>query len=389
MSQQAEVVVVGGGLAGCCAALGLAHRGHLVRVLERQSLGREKVCGEGLMPHGVEALRRLGIDVQGIPFRGIGYTVDDARAVADFPDGLTGLGVRRRDLDAMLLRAVQSHPNIQLDVNSRVRKVTGTPGAMVVHAEAEIRARAVVVADGLNSPLRKQLGLEKPRTGRPRYGARRHYLLAPGKSEGERVEVIALRGYELYITPTGVGEVNVAVLLESQAAKSLKGNLGPGLDALMRQSPRVQSLLEGATPITDPMLCGPLRRTSKARAAPGVVLVGDAGGFLDGITGEGMALSALGAEIAVDVLSASLHSGDLSARTLMAYDRRYSKRARQVIWLTEIILWGIRHRRLARQVVRNLGKHPELFGQVLAVNVDRAPLSSVGVTGVLRLLTGL
>src|SRR5687767_8098600 len=89
----AEVIVVGAGVAGCAVALHLARRGHSVILLDRSESPRDKVCGEGLMPHGVAALDRLGLlplPFPVLPFTGIGYHVAGVDAVGRFP-GTVGL----------------------------------------------------------------------------------------------------------------------------------------------------------------------------------------------------------------------------------------------------------------------------------------------------------
>jgi len=387
---RAEVIAVGGSVAGCATALHLAARGHDVLVVERARFPREKVCGEGLMPHGLEALERLGLDalIRGIahPFFGIAYTVPGATAVGRFPGGAVGLGVRRSALDAALLEACRRHPKIEVHTGTRVRSVAGVPGWMEVRTDGDRwTCRAVVGADGLHSGVRRQLGLAIEPTGRLRYGARAHFDIG---EDLDFVEVHVVPGAELYLTPVGDGVVNVAVLCEREVTRSFGGDLQGGFKALVLRSERVSRLVDTADRLTEPTLCGPLRQDSRSSVAAGAVLVGDAAGFVDAITGEGMSLTLLSAEIAADVLSDGLRRGRLSARDLRPYHDRRRRTARDLTWLTEIILWGIRHDRLARRVVSSLAANPELFSRVLAVNSGHAPLSSIGIRGVARLLRG-
>lgn len=378
-------------MAGCATALGLAARGRDVVLVDRASFPREKACGEGLMPHGLAALGALGLSVPGRPFHGIAYAVGPVRARGRFPDGLSGRGVRRRDLDAALIGACEASDRVTVQTGVKVRGVAGGPGAMQVKTSAgTLRCRAVVGADGLHSPVRSWLGLDVPVRGRPRYGARRHFRLAPGVSEGDHVEVHVLehRGLELYLTPTAEGELNVALLLEKSEMVGLKGDVAAGVDACIAACPAVAEKLVGAEPISEALAIGPLRRDALRGATDGAILVGDAAGFLDAITGEGMSLTLIEAAIGAEVLADGLERGDVSGRSLAAYDTRRHARAAQLTRLTRLILWGIRHRRLARHVVGNLGRHPELFQRVLAVNVDQAPLTSIGVGGLRRLVLG-
>lgn len=391
MPRDAEVVVVGGGVAGCATALGLARRGHAVILLDRARFPREKVCGEGLMPHGAEALGRLGVldavlATGPVPFEGIGYHVGDADAVGLFPGGRLGYGVRRSRIDLALQDACRA-AGVDVRDGVRVRGISGVGGDMTVDTEGgPVRCRAVVAADGLHSPIRRQLGLSAGAGGRQRYGVRGHFRLTG--PEPRVVDVYTADVGEFYVTPTGKGEVNVAILLEREASRELRGDLAGGFREMCDGFPPIAALLVGSVPLTEPQLVGPLRQGAKMPVADGVVLVGDAASFIDGITGEGMSLGLLSAEIATDVLSDGLWANRLSASDLMPYARRTRRESRDVVLLTEIILWGIRHRRLARRVVRNLGRHPELFGRVLAVNTGEAGLASLGLGGLVRLFAG-
>jgi len=245
--------------------------------------------------------------------------------------------------------------------------------------------RAVVGADGLHSLVRRQLGLALPVRGPARYGARAHFEVSEDLAF---VEVHVLPGAELYLTPVGRGRLNIAVLCDRRAAKTFAGNLPEHFLRLVRSSERVRRLIGSSAPLTAPSLCGPLRQRARSAVADGAVLVGDAAGFVDAITGEGMSLTLVSAEMAAEVVSEGLVRGDLSARHLSTYDRRRRRAARDATWLTEIILWGLRRRGLARRVVSSLAANPQLFTRVLAVNTGRAPLASIGLRGVATMLRG-
>ncbi len=386
--QRAEVIAVGGGVAGCATALHLAARGHDVMLVDRASFPREKVCGEGLMPHGVDALRDLGLLDRIVristPFRGIRYTVPGASAEGCFPPGAVGLGVRRSLLDAELLDACKRHKRIEVRTGERVRAVSGVPGWMEVHTPRETwSCRAVVGADGLHSAVRRQLGLAVPVAGRPRFGARAHFDVG---EDLDFVEVHVVPDGELYVTPVGQGRINVAVLCGRETTRSFDKDLRAGFLRLVRSSERVGSLVGDAEMLTKPTLCGPLRQRARSSVTDGAVLVGDAAGFVDAISGEGMSLTLKTAAIAAEVLSRGLRSGGLSARDLRPYHVRRGRTSRDLMRLTEIILWGIRHERLAHRVVSNLAEDPALFTRILAVSAGHASLMSVGVGGLARLL---
>jgi 2-polyprenyl-6-methoxyphenol hydroxylase-like FAD-dependent oxidoreductase len=166
-----DLVVVGGGPVGLAASLYAARSGLSVTVLEPRTGLVDKACGEGLMPGAVKALASLGVDAPGFELQGIRYVSGARHAVADFSGG-AGRGVRRTTLHHGLSEAVQSAgvevvvgtaTEVEQDgdwVRVGTRDAAGRRGAMLT-------SRHVLAADGLHSPLRRALGLERPTRAEP------------------------------------------------------------------------------------------------------------------------------------------------------------------------------------------------------------------------------
>jgi flavin-dependent dehydrogenase len=256
-------------------------------VLEPRTGTVDKACGEGVMPSGVRALTALGVELPpGRPLRGIHYVREHRRAEALFDAG-PGRGIRRTDLHAALLRqaaaaGIRTVPGRVTDVAQDADSVTA----------GGFRARWLIAADGLHSPVRRVLGLgvpPGPRTAR-RYGQRRHYRMAPWS---DFVEVHWSPTGEAYVTPVDDDLVGVAVL------SSRRQGYEEHLDAF----PALRSRLTGgpATPVRG---AGPLRQRARTRVAGRVLLVGDAAGYVDALTGEGIALAVASARAAVGCLLA-------------------------------------------------------------------------------------
>lgn len=310
-----DVLVAGGGPAGLAAAIAAAQAGMAVTVVDPRLPPVDKACGEGLMPGGVAALAGLGVHPDGVAFRGIRYVHGPRHVEAEFAHG-SGLGVRRTVLHARL--AARADALGVAHVVGRVGEVT--QDGQTVHA-AGLTARWLLAADGLHSPLRRQLGLDAPTRGRRRYGLRRHYALRPWT---DMVEVHWSAGGEAYVTPVARDTVGVAVLFSGRGT----------FDDLLAGFPTLSDRLAGAPACGPVRGAGPLRQRARRRVAGRVLLVGDAAGYVDALTGEGVALAVRSAETAVACLRA-----DDPAR----YERAWRRLTRRYRALTSGLLAATAH----------------------------------------------
>ncbi|MBL8931078.1 MAG: NAD(P)/FAD-dependent oxidoreductase [Kineosporiaceae bacterium] len=270
-----DLLIAGGGPIGLATAIEAATEGMTVRVLEPREAPIDKACGEGLMPSARVALARLGVHPSGREFVGIRYLDADARrsAEARFPEG-PGLGVRRTDLSAELTdRALE----VGVDL---VREAAEVPrsGSDSVTVGAH-RARWFVAADGLRSPTREALGLNgfPGPVGSRRFGLRRHYHVSAWT---DLVEVYWSRHAEAYVTPVGEDLVGVALLCAP----------GRRFGDWLADFAGLQTRLDGARPANAVRGAGPLRQSVTRRVSGRTLLVGDAAGYVDALTGEGISV---------------------------------------------------------------------------------------------------
>jgi flavin-dependent dehydrogenase len=376
MTGAADLLVVGGGPAGLATALAARRHGLAVTVVDRGEPPRDKACGEGLMPDAVAALAALGVDpaaLGGHPFRGIRY-LDDAGegavAEADFP-AAAGLGVRRTRLHAALVERAAA-AGVELRWRTAVDGIErGAEGWRALAGGRPLAGRWLVAADGLHSRLRRGAGLAGRPAPRRRFGVRRHYRLALWS---EHVEVWWTDGCEAYVTPVAGELVGVAVLWD-------RDRLGTaGFDALLARFPRLAARLAGAPHASRDRGAGPLEQRVRAVVSGNLALVGDAAGYVDAITGEGLALAFHQA----GALAAALAAGDPAA-----YAVAHRRLARLPDGLTRLLLAVERRPRLRRRTIRALAAEPALFARLLAIHSRSLPLSELGVGGALRLAVGL
>lgn len=331
-----DLIVAGGGPAGLATAIHAARAGLQTVVIERRGAPIDKACGEGLMPHTVGHLAGLGVGLSGKAFRGITYLDSRRRVEAGFRHG-SGLGVRRTVLSSAL------HDTA---VDAGARFIAGDIGTISQDRESVhcngIRARYLAAADGLHSPIRRSLGLDRPVRGPRRWGIRRHYRIAPWS---ETVQVHWARTAEAYVTPVADDCVGVAILTSSQG----------GFGDRMREFPALASLLDGVSHGTD-RAAGPLRQRASGRSAGRVMLVGDAAGYIDALTGEGLGIGFGAAELLVD---------SVLADSVTDYDRRWRSMSRRYRMLTAGLLTASRVRPLRAGIVPAANAVPAAFGALV------------------------
>ncbi|WP_149179736.1 NAD(P)/FAD-dependent oxidoreductase [Streptomyces sp. TRM49041] len=328
-----DVLVAGGGPAGLATAIHATLAGMEAVVVEPRPNPVDKACGEGVMPGGVRSLRALGVAPAGLELRGIRYVDGPHLAEAVFRDG-TGLGVRRTELSAALARRAAGLGVRVLP--GRVGEVRQDPDGVTA---AGLRARWLVAADGLHSPVRRELGLDLPGRGPRRYGLRRHYRLPPWS---DFVEVHWSREGEAYVTPVADGLVGVAVL--STARRTY--------DTYLDHFPELADRLRDGTAVSGVRGAGPMRQRVRGRVAGRVLLVGDAAGYVDALTGEGIALALASAEAAVRCLRAGRPQ---------EYDAAWRRMSRRHRLLTEALLRASCRREGARLIVPAAARMPLLF----------------------------
>jgi len=368
------IVIVGGGIAGASLAIALGRAGQTVELFDAQTFPRDKPCGEGLMPAGVAALQRLGIPdgAGGAPFHGVRYHVGSRVAVGPFPPsaehGALGRAQRRLVLDRRLLDVAAQTPGVT------VRQGTPVDGPVVenervsgVRVGGDVRRAALVVAaDGAHSRFRHRLDLNEP-VLRSRVGVRRHYRLT-GRTAPPWVDIFLGPSREFYVTPLPDGEVLVALLAEADAVQS---PLEPQFDRWRAVPPPLRELLDGAQPIS-PLLATPLAATARRGFVPGAVLLGDAAGFIDPITGGGMAQALVTSECLAHFIVT--HGAEHADAWLPAFERRRHALLRDYRLLTRGVLALARRPRLARAALATLSWTPPLFSHLVGVSAGTRSL---------------
>lgn len=333
-----DVLVVGGGPVGLVAAVEARRRGLDVVVLEPREGTVDKACGEGLMPGALRLLQEWDVDPPGHAIAGIGYRSAGGRIDHRFR-GAAGRGVRRTTLhDALRHRAADAGV---VTVTGRAHDVRVTSRGVDVDGRT---ARHLLACDGLHSTVRRRLGLEPAappaRVAHRRYGLRAHYRVAPWT---DLVEVHWAPHAEAYVTPVADDLVGVAVL----------GPRGSDLGSTLAALPGLAARLADAELAGPVRGAGPLLQRSTRRTVGPVRLVGDASGYVDALTGEGLRVGFAQARAAVATLDDP-----------QAYERAWRAATRDYRVLTSgLVAWATSPLRPA--LVPAARHVPALFGAVV------------------------
>jgi flavin-dependent dehydrogenase len=328
-----DVLVAGGGPAGALAALVLARAGARVRVLERAVFPRDKLCGDTVNPGALALVgRHLPVSelvARGLPVCGMRLTGPGAVTVdGDYAVGHPGLAVRRRDLDLWLLESAAAAGAV-VEVGTAVTSaiVDETPdGPRVagVHTRssagtAEHRAPWTLAADGRRSRLMSCLGLARQPASPRRWALGGYFDGVDGL--GARGEMHVRRGHYIGVAPMPGGLANTCLVSPSPAAGGW-ADPAATLVAALGADRRLRPRFARARLVGVPLVLGPMAVDLAAAGVPGLLAAGDAAGFIDPMTGDGLHFAFRGAEMAaaiiLDVLAGRMTSEEAPRRLAAA-----------------------------------------------------------------------
>ena len=397
-----DIIIVGGSVAGAAAAIALADGGHRILVVDKATFPRDKPCGEGIMPQGMQILDDLGLgpDLRalGRPFQGISFVNRKGEvARADFPPvpgcPKEGIVIRRTELDEVLIRKAASLPNVDVKEGFLVREILRDDDqviGIVGHSKQDSSAIQTYTApltlgtDGRNSVFHRGCNLKRKVMKRRRFGLIGH--LRGMKGRGQDVEVLLQEQGEIYLAHCRDDITLVAILLEDREMPRVRGDLQAGYLDILKSTPLVADRMTDWELVGDVSAIGPLGFTIAPIHRPGLLLIGDSAGFLDPITGEGMTLALKSVAAAVPLIHEAFKSGDFGEDLGKAYEARRMSLIVDLFKITKLVLELSRHKRLADGAIRRLGKHPELMSGMVGVASGAQSFSDLSTWDTARLL---
>ncbi len=384
-----DVAIVGGGPAGASLAMRLGRAGLQVLVLEKKRFPRFKPCGEFMSPECLPILAGLGVgeDVAALGVRRVGGMElhgYERRAEGHFaPVGETpapapfGWAVRRERFDAVLLAAAAATDGVTVaeraTVDGLVRDARGVVRGVVVRegeGQREVRARCVIGADGVRSRVARDLGVQRPVPWLQRVALTTRYA---GVTPRACAEVHLFPGGYFAATPVDDGLFSLNLVLDRAAVRAHDGDWDAFLRRHLAAAPLLRDRLADAVRVDPVRGCGPLAMSTTRQVADGAALVGDACGYVDPITGEGVFFALRGAQLLAPILVDALAGGRADRRSLRAYAHARRAEFGPRLMFARLLQRGLRHPWLVAGALSLLAARPRLADLLVAITGDYVP----------------
>ncbi len=378
LSSSPHVAIVGAGPAGSSAATFLARQGARVTLLERHRFPRDKICGDGCTPRTLWMLERLGMGelpgTEAAPVDSV-FSISPGGVVleADIPPRLFGgksCVIPRQVLDERLVQhAVRAGAELRegVRVEGLMRDDTGIH--LRCRGGESLRADVVLGCDGSPSVVRRALGAPDFPEREGAFAVRAYYedvRLSHPRSLAFFWEEELLPAYG-WIFPLPGGRANVGLgLREDQLTAS--GRKLPELMERFCASPHVAAELAGARRVGKVkghhIPFGSFARHTLFNRA---LLLGDAAGFVNPLTGEGIEFALESGAFAAEAVAEAVASGDFSTRGLGSYARRWESRFRAAFHLNRRVMNIFERPRMLDRVLRVAGRDARVRDELVNV----------------------
>ncbi len=386
-----DAIIIGAGPAGCASALFLHRAGNQVIVLDRAIFPRDKVCGEFISPAADSILEKLGVlssieeenpeRVRGVfisSYEGLELGIDYP-ALKEGQESPTSLSMPRFLLDNLLIKRLKREKIEVLEKHSvddfifNSGNVAGVTVRDPDNKSFKISAKVVIDAGGRNAISLRRLNLKNNTKDEGKVAIAAHW---------ENIRLPQAYCYMHVGNPgyTGIAQVGRdsvnAVMIASTSKVKGKNITEFYKDGIYKNKKR-RELMDGAKLAEEPRTVESLAFSVKEPKCGGLVLVGDAAGFIDPFTGEGIYLSLRSAQLAAVTLDSAFKKSNFSRNKLAEYGKARAQEFNSKFILSRILQKAIYNRRLCDLVVKNLSKNPILAEEIVGVIGDYYPAKNI------------
>ena len=320
-----DLAICGGGPAGAGAAITAARQGGRVLLLERGQFPRHKVCGEFISSESLSLLSSLlaGTDgerlLAGAPRIGRARIFSDGTVVEAAVEPAAA-SIARYDLDIALWQAAE-RAGVECHQQAAVTAIEANPGGFFVGTEqGSIGVRTVIDASGRWSNLTRT----EDRPPRQRWlGVKAHF--AADEDVAPSVDLYFFPGGYCGVQPLGVGRLNACAMVRADVVAGRQTPGGSLLEQVLALHPQLQERSRWWRQVTELVTTSPLVFRVPVPERDGILLVGDAAGFIDPFAGDGISLALQTGAAAAAALSKTWTSGATLPAACEAYGRFYQE----------------------------------------------------------------
>lgn len=386
-----DVAIAGGGPAGSSAALALAAAGLQTLVIDKAQFPRNKACGEYLSAGAVEQLRELGLEEAlsplAAPLDGIRLSGNGVRV--ELPFSRPGWSLPRSLLDDEMLRAARARGAAFLQARVEEAREEESGCLLTVREPSgetgHVRARFVIGADGAQSIVARKNGLSVAARGEQRFALGGHY--AGLRDLGRFVEMFVEGGSYFAVNPFDAAHANIMVIVREKDLTARKDDV----DQFIRE--RARALSGDAARFSEARLegkriaVGPLAHTTRALTRGNTLLAGDAAGFIDPFTGQGVYLGLRAGRSAARAIVAAVAKPSSARTAIENYSADLAGEMRRRGKLARIVRSFVGSHMLSQRVARNVQRDPERAQVLIDAIAGCGPVEpALGLGTLLRLV---
>ncbi|MBI4176678.1 MAG: geranylgeranyl reductase family protein, partial [Candidatus Aenigmarchaeota archaeon] len=374
-TKQYDVIVVGGGPTGTIAAMYLKKAGKDVLLIDKAKFPRDKICGDAQGRKAAMVMKELGIyeeykKIPGCPIFGLRLSSPNGTQIdltmIDRSSGVPGYVTRRMDFDNFLFQSAKAL-GIEIMEETAVTKIVHEDKAIrEVHCkrggeEFTLRAKVYIAADGAHSMFATEFGQKNP----PEHlivAVRQYWKGVTGLSDMIEIHLIKdlIPGY-FWIFPLPNGEANVGLGMIIKDMTKKKVNLADALKREVTQNPLFVERFRNAKPLEDVKAWNlPIASHRRKCYGQNVMLIGDAAGLINPLSGEGVGTGVISAKLAAEVAIEAMEKNDYSEKFIKQYyDRLWEAIGEEIKADYRIMRLGTRFPFLIDRLINKAKKNPE------------------------------